>query len=151
MNLLGLVILAGLIFLSYSYIEDYFKENILDNECRGKSECLKGAITKVIDGDTIEIDGDIIRLALIDTPEFNEPGYQEAIDFIEEICEGKSVVVDEDDGQSEGSFGRIVGVVLCDDINVNDALLENGHAILLEEFCEVSEFGLDDWAQRNGC
>ena len=151
MNLLGLVIVAGLIFLSYNYVEDYFRENILQSECRGTSDCIKGVVTNFIDGDTIEVDGETVRLALIDTPERDEEGYQEAIDFIKEICKDKLVVVDEDDGQPGGSFGRIVGVVLCDDVNLNDALLEEGHAVLLEEFCDVSEFGLDEWAQRNGC
>lgn len=37
-------------------------------QCSGSAGCYKGHITKVIDGDTIEIDGNSVRLVLVDTP-----------------------------------------------------------------------------------
>lgn len=35
----------------------------------------QGKVTRIIDGDTLEVDGRRIRLALVDAPEINEPGY----------------------------------------------------------------------------
>ena len=47
---------------------------------------------------------------------------------------------------------RTVGLVGCSDINANEALLDNGLAGILPQFCgDASEFGNDDWAVRYGC
>ncbi|MGH9927427.1 MAG: thermonuclease family protein, partial [Nitrososphaeraceae archaeon] len=63
-----------------------------------------GTIAKVIDGDTLDIsttgeDGgtERIRLVLVDAPEYLQPGYLEAKNFVTEICLGKNAQVDPDD------------------------------------------------------
>ncbi|MGH9995153.1 MAG: thermonuclease family protein, partial [Nitrososphaeraceae archaeon] len=60
-----------------------------------------GTIAKVIDGDTLDIsttgeDGgtERIRLVLVDAPEYLQPGYLEAKNFVTEICLGKNAQVD---------------------------------------------------------
>jgi endonuclease YncB( thermonuclease family) len=35
---------------------------------------LEGTVTKVVDGDTLDINGTRIRLAIVDTPERGQPG-----------------------------------------------------------------------------
>jgi micrococcal nuclease len=62
-------------------------------------------------------------------------------------------LVDEDDGQKEGSYDRLIGVVYCNKstASVNQLLLENGKAIVYEDFCEVSEFANDKWVTSFGC
>lgn len=131
------------------------RNSISSDLCSGYANCFTGMISKVIDGDTVEVDGQVtIRLALINTPEQGEQGYQEAKDFVSSICEvGENALVDEDDGQKGGSYGRMIGLVYCGEDRVlsNQLLIENDYAQIFEEYCERSEFSDLDWAQNNGC
>jgi len=120
--------------------------------CSGTAACIPGYVTANIDGDTIKVYGKSIRFALVDAPESAEPGFQEASDFIANACPvGSFVVVDEDDLQTGGSFGRIIGVVHCNGMNLNEAILDSGLAVLATAFCSQSEFETDAWAQNHGC
>ncbi len=56
-------------------------------------------MTKVIDGDTVEINGGyVIRFADIDTPEVGEAGYKQAKDFVTNLVlqEKSSILLDID-------------------------------------------------------
>ncbi|MCP3682893.1 MAG: thermonuclease family protein [bacterium] len=121
--------------------------------CKGSADCFVGAVEKIYDGDTLSVDGITIRLALTDAPEKNEEGFFEAIDLSENLCPLDShVLVDEDDGQADGSYGRMVAVVYCKEHNLNEQLLESGHTqITWKEYCNASEFGNESWARRGGC
>ena len=49
---------------------------------------------------------------MVNTPESGETGYEEAKMTTESECLiGSNALVDEDDGQKGGSFGRLIGVV----------------------------------------
>ena len=127
-------------------------------ECRGSAQCLTGIVIEVIDGDTIKVKQkrgtreETIRFALVNSPEVEMPGYNEATQYTRGLCPvGSEVAIDEDDGQTEGSYGRMVGLVYCDGVNVNEQLLENSHAIIYSDFCKVSEFEKDEWAKKYGC
>jgi endonuclease YncB( thermonuclease family) len=107
---------------------------------------LMGIVTKVVDGDTLDINGIRIRLALVDTPEIGQPGYDRAKHFVKSICLGKKGELDVDNGQRRGDrYGREVGVVYCDGINVNDKLMSNKMARILVEFCDITEFSNENW------
>jgi micrococcal nuclease len=91
---------------------------------------------------------------MINTPERGESGYNEAIEITETVCPlGSSALVDEDDGQKEGSYNRLIGVVYCNDAktSLNQILLEEGKAIVYEDFCGQSEFAGEEWITRFGC
>lgn len=78
----------------------------------------------------------------------------EATDTTESECPvGSEALVDEDDGQKGGSFGRLIGVIYCDgnDTSLNEVLLQADKAVVYEDFCEVSEFANEDWVTRFGC
>ncbi|PUA33064.1 MAG: hypothetical protein B9J98_03075 [Candidatus Terraquivivens tikiterensis] len=106
--------------------------NVQASACSGKALCIVGRVTAVIDGDTLEVDGTRIRLALVNTPEKGEPGYMEAKEFTERVCAiGVSAVADQDDGQPYDKYGRVVAKVTCDGVNLNAALLENGYAKII--------------------
>jgi hypothetical protein len=69
-------------------------------------------------------------------------------------------LVDEDDGQQEGSYDRVIGLVYCGSsgdgnnnkrVLLNEALLQKGYAVVFEEFCDKSEFSNADWVQVYGC
>jgi len=120
--------------------------------CLGNARCITGSVTRVIDGDTIEVDYQSVRFSLASTPEPSEYQGPEAKAYITSICPvGSEVLVDEDDGQTEGSYGRIVAVIYCNGINLNEAILDSGYGYLSSGFCYKSEFEYESWAQRHGC
>lgn len=109
-------------------------------------------ITEIIDGDTVKINGESVRFALASAPELDEDGGMEAKNFIADLCPpGTFVTIDEDSGQQDGSFGRIIAVVHCNGVNLNEELVESGHGVLYTGFCGISEFASESWAQKHGC
>ena len=123
-------------------------------ECKGSADCFNGVITEIIDGDTIDVNNVRVRLSMVNTPERGESGYNEATAFTESICPlGSNALVDEDDGQKEGSYDRLIGVVYCNGSteSLNQVLLKQGKAIVYEDFCSVSEFANDGWVTSFGC
>ena len=109
---------------------------------------LEGKVTYVVDGDTLDINDIRIRLSLVDTPERGQDGYQEAKNFVKDLCLKKEGQVDVDDGQRRGDrYGRDIGIVYCDGINLNAALMENNLARIYMEYCDISEFSNDKWAK----
>ena len=65
--------------------------------------------------------------------------------------ESSKALVDEDDGQTEGSYGRMIAVIYCNGINLNEAVLEADHAEITTFYCSKSEFSSEAWAQKYGC
>jgi len=127
-------------------------ETIPSKNCSGSARCFTGEVTQIIDGDTIMVNGESIRFALTSTPELHEFGGLEAREFLESICPvGSLALVDEDDGQTQGSYGRIVGVIYCNGMNLNEAILDADLGILSSGFCSSSEFSTHAWTQRYGC
>jgi micrococcal nuclease len=127
----------------------------LNSDLVTTSSNFSGTVTKVTDGDTLDVttsEGETItvRLALIDAPETDEPGFDEARNFITEQCLDKNAEVDPDNNQGL-TYGRIVAVVYCEGVNVNEAILDNGFADVYQDFCDVSEFADSNWAQEYGC
>jgi len=115
--------------------------------CRGTARCFTATVTNLVDGDTLDVGDDRIRLALVNTPEVGESGYQAAKDFTASLCPvGSQARIDEDDGQRGGSYGRIVAVVYCGGKNLNAALIDAGLAVILSQYCAVSEFARESWA-----
>jgi Staphylococcal nuclease homologue len=107
---------------------------------------LAGIVTKVVDGDTLDINGTRVRLALVDTPERGQPGFFEAKKFVESLCLGKKGELDVDNGQRRGDrYGREIGVVYCDGLNANEKLMSGKFARILNEFCDISEFANENW------
>ena len=114
-----------------------------------------GTVTKVVDGDTLDVltsNGEkiTIRLALIDAPERDEVGYDESKKFTSKQCLNKNAEVDPDNNQGL-TYGRTVGVVYCEGVNINEAILDSNFADIYENFCDISEFADTNWAQEHGC
>ena len=111
---------------------------------------LIGNITHVADGDTLDINGITIRLSLVNTPERGQPGFKEAKKFVESTCFGKKGELDVDDGQRRGDrYGREIGVVYCNGINLNEKLMDNHLARILTDYCDISEFSDEKWAKSD--
>jgi endonuclease YncB( thermonuclease family) len=121
--------------------------------CAGSAECFSGIVSRVVDGDTLDV-GDIrIRLSLVNTPERGAEGFDDATEFTAALCPvGSRVLVDQDDGQLQDDFGRILAKITCSDTkNLNSELIVNGYAEILAQYCVESEFSAEDWARNNGC
>lgn len=125
---------------------------VTQDKCSGNARCFSGQVTQVIDGDTIRINEHSIRFSLASAPEIDDVGGYEAQDFIDDICPvGSQALVDEDDGQTKESHGRIVAVIFCNGMNLNQELLDANLGYLDTKFCRDSEFSNTDWAKKHGC
>ena len=123
-----------------------------ERDCSGNALCFSGKVTSIIDGDTIKVNDHSIRFALSSAPELDESNGQKARVFIETMCPvGSEALVDEDDGQTQGSYGRILAVIYCNNVNLNEELLDSGLGYLASEFCDDSEFSSTKWAKKHGC
>jgi micrococcal nuclease len=155
MNRIQIILILLLVFISVIMWIVYVQKPT--EGCQGQADCLRGKVTHIVDGDTLDINNIRVRLALVNTPELGEDGYSEAKQLVESVCSiGTEALVDEDDGQKEGSYDRLIGIVYCDDgennkVLLNEVLLQNGHAEVFEDFCSESEFSAADWVQKYGC
>ena len=120
--------------------------------CSGSAACFSGIVTRIVDGDTLAVNGITLRLALVNSPERGEGGFDKATAFTASLCpEGSVAFVDEDDGQRSGSYGRMIALVYCEGGNINEKLLTSENALILTQYCDESEFAMQEWALRNGC
>jgi micrococcal nuclease len=101
-------------------------------------------VERVVDGDTIDVVLDLgfdilyksrVRLYGIDTPESRTRNKDEkargkmATAFLEDaINNGKQVVIQTKLKDSRGKFGRVLGDVVVDGININQSMIDNYHA-----------------------
>lgn len=94
---------------------------------------LSGVVAHVLDGDTIELEtGQRVRYILVDTTELGDSDCwsTEATSFNSMLTLGETVSL-EYDQECTDHFGRLLAYVSVGDVEVNRALLENGHACLL--------------------
>lgn len=107
-------------------------------------------ITSIIDGDTITVGNDKVRLIGIDAPEAGENDHlaselsrinardqaaamiymgQESARFVRQLAEGKRCWLEFDDGGQRDQYGRVLAYVhLEDGTNLNEAILYQGYA-----------------------
>ena len=91
-------------------------------------------VTKVIDGDTIEIEGGLrVRYIGIDTPEIVHPQKpvecfgREASNKNKELVEGKFIKLEKDVSETD-KYGRLLRYVFIDGFFVNQYLVKEGYA-----------------------
>lgn len=117
-----------------------------------ESRELTGRVTRIIDGDTLEllVAGEeplSIRLAQIDAPERTQPYGDRATKALAALILGKRVrveVVDLD------SYGRLVGEVYAGDTHINAEMVRRGHAWAYTRYVEtLAIIELEDEARRH--
>ena len=112
--------------------------------------CYVGIVTKIIDGDTIHVDKKSVRLALIDTPEKRQEGYDDATKLVKDSCPiGSTVLVDIDDVFPTDKVGVNFAQITCGIININEFLMNNNLAKMYNYSCTESEFMYEVWAIHN--
>ena len=110
-----------------------------------------GVVTNVIDGDTFDVRGfGRVRLADLNCPESDEPGYREAKSFTTKHLLNRMVWLDVDDLKGKGPYDRWICVVYLSDpdtanisVNFNKMLVDSGLAEL-KDYTD-NEFNPADW------
>jgi micrococcal nuclease len=105
----------------------------------------KSKVVKVVDGDTIDVDIDLgfsiilsnqrIRLFGIDTPESRTRDKEEKFygklssKFLQDRCKKGSYITLRTHLDKKGKFGRILGELIVDDINLNKQMIKESLAV----------------------
>lgn len=94
----------------------------------GPERGIEATVARVIDGDTIELaNHDVVRLVGMDTPEHDQPYFNEATDALKSAVEGK-VIRMEIDRTNKDRYGRYLRYVYVDGKFVNMEMVQNGFA-----------------------
>ncbi|MBE9561717.1 MAG: thermonuclease family protein [Proteobacteria bacterium] len=103
----------------------------------------KCQVLKIYDGDTVTLqcpdnpEKTKVRMYCIDTPEMKQkPWGTQARDYLRSIT-GKTVSLVKID---KDRYGRIVGEVFSDGVNLNLAQVKAGKAAVYERYCKKSEY-----------
>jgi len=102
-------------------------------------------VKRVVDGDTVDVILDLgfdilyksrVRLYGMDTPEsrtrnkYEKARWKMAKAFLEDaINNGNTVVIQTKLKDSRGKFGRVLGDVVVDGVNINQSMVDNHHAV----------------------
>ena len=101
-------------------------------------------VVKIVDGDTVDVDidlgfgvwmrGERIRLHGIDTPESRTRDLEEkkyglaAKEFLTKWLNSGNIIL-KTHKDAEGKFGRILGELWYNDVNINQKMIEEHHAV----------------------
>ena len=101
-------------------------------------------VLNIYDGDTMTLqcpgqsEKTKVRMYCIDTPEMKQkPWGTQARDHLRAIAEGKMVQLVE---VNKDRYGRVVGEVYSDDINLNIAQVKAGYAAVYKAYCKKPEY-----------
>ena len=125
----SVLVIGALIVLSLIY---FWNLKSISSVKLTKSRCLAPAqvlVTKVIDGDTIVVEGGYhVRLLGIDTDEKNHPCYKAAKSRLENLILDKVVRLERDKTDID-KYGRCLRYVFLDGKNINLELVKEGLAV----------------------
>ena len=119
--------------------------------CAGKesteiSEGDPGSLTgipEIVDGDTVRISGESVRLEGMDAPEKRQnckdaegafyPCGIVATEALEEVIGDKAIVCTDED---RGFYGRIIGTCYLEEVNLNAWMVWHGHTVVDRRYSE---------------
>ena len=101
-------------------------------------------VTRVVDGDTVDVDIDLgfgmiykkqrVRMMGIDTPESRTRDKEEKVygllakNWLKKHID-KDIIITTHVNNEKGKFGRILGTVWKDGVNINEQMIAEGHAV----------------------
>jgi len=122
--ILALLIIGIFIFLSFSLNNSHSPTGYVVKGVEGEK-----LVTKVLDGDTVIIEGgDSVRLLGIDADEKGHPCYSSAKERLEEFVLNKEVYL-EADKEDKDQYKRYLRYLILDGENINLKLVKEGLAI----------------------
>jgi len=87
-------------------------------------------VTRVLDGDTIEVEGgERVRYLGINAPESGQPFSTEATRENERLVAGRTITL-EFDVQTQDRYKRLLAYVWVGDVLVNEEIVKNGYAVI---------------------
>ena len=136
-SLVLIIVVAFVSFLGGSIYQSQKSQTELAQQTEAAQKLI---VTRIVDGDTLQLqDGKEIRLYGMSTPEQKEPFYQEANQFTENLVLNKEITLEQEKRYKQDKFGRLLGYVFVDGVNLNIELVRNGLAkvVLYEKRAEL--------------
>ena len=137
------IVVAILVFLSF-FGGSYYEKQKIKTQTSVPSDISVNAIpitvTEISDGDTFKLsDGKTFRLYGVNAPEVKESFYEEAKVFTENLVLGKEISFEQETNYKVDKFGRELGYVFVDGVNLNIELVKNGLArvVLYEKRAKI--------------
>ncbi|MBI5065516.1 thermonuclease family protein [Candidatus Woesearchaeota archaeon] len=98
-------------------------------------------VTRVIDGDTLVLEsGEKVRLVCINTPEKDQPGYEEAKQFLNKLTLNKEVRL-EKDITNKDKYGRLLRYIYVGDTFVNREIVQQGYGKIFRYEPDIKRCG----------
>ena len=97
-------------------------------------------VIEVTDGDTLKLSsGKTFRLYGVNAPEVKEPFFEEARTFSQNLVLNKEMSFEQEEKYKEDKFGRMLGYVFVNGVNLNLELVRNGLArvVLYEKRAKI--------------
>lgn len=95
---------------------------------------------RVLDGDTVEVSGEKVRLHGIDAPERDQVCLKgdvpvacgrEATEALRDMIDGRSVTCE---GSKHDRYGRLIGVCRVDGVDLNGMMARTGHGVAYRKY-----------------
>ncbi len=119
LKLLLILLIVVLVAVDYPVLDKLFNRVLVDYEF--------GIIDRVIDGDTVVINGTSVRLLGINSPERGEQYYEESKNLLGNLTLNKLVKLQRG-GEDTDKYNRLLRHVFINNENVNVKMVENGLA-----------------------
>ncbi len=123
--LICILVLGFLLYLAMKLISDSNQDSLNQSQDYSKS-------VEIIDGDTFKLEnGEIVRLLCVDTPEKNQEGYDEAVNFLEErlLFSNSEIRLE---GNKTDMHGRSLRWVYVNNTLINKEIVDSGYGTLFE-------------------
>src|SRR3989339_1845227 len=140
---LSYIVVFILMFLSFfggSYFEKQKFKTQLTLPAETSTIVSPVTVTEVTDGDTLKLsDGKSFRLYGVNAPEVKESYFEEAKAFTQNLVLGKEISFEQEANYKVDKFGRELGYVFIDGVNLNIELVKNGLArvVLYEKRAKI--------------
>ncbi len=114
-----------------------------------ETDVVSGHVTRVIDGNTIVIDGIKIRSPFIDVVDSGNSTTTHA-KLAKALCPvGSKAHYNVDDWQPVGHYGRTIALVYCDGVavSIDQIMMLSGNGWVNQKYCHLSEFASLEWVR----